>query len=449
VQDLKELVERIEPTPESRGDWDAVVWKARRRRRPVLFGSLAGVATVAVALFALVLFEPWGAESRTFLERALAAVDDGPVIHAVLRHGEGGTNVDLQTGERMRVHGETEIWYDPKRKVIRVVSRLGDTITSDHVSEQEHASRELIALARDYRTALESGSARIAGEDVLDGEKVTWVVVVAEMLPHAGGPLREWTQQVAVSQDTFKPVATRDAIGGKPAAHTLQRVLELESLPASEVDLVVPKERVEETGFHAGHEPIAVDRAPEVLGRPPLWLGQDHAALPLRQASKTWLRRGSYKAVLLEGQAAEDAKACRLGPGGRSRIEETNPACERHRARVREGRGGLRIQGNSVYAYERVDWSEKHFGVSFTYGDEKDVFVPLTSSTEPYVHLSEATDRAALLQGAAYFPPPGVVSLSFGGRSGSLVIDGLYVVIHASSPELVLSAARALEPMPG
>jgi hypothetical protein len=446
MQDLKEAVDRIERLRDERGDWEAVVRDARRPR-PVLLGSLAGIAIGAAALFALVLLQPWGAERQTFLERALAAVDDGPVIHAVLRHGGGGTNVHLETGERTPVHGETEIWYDPNRKVIRVASRLGDTVTGDHVFQQERASRELIALARDYRTALESGSARIAGEDVLDGQNVTWVVVVAEMVPHAGGPLREWTQQVAVSQQTFKPVATRDAIGGEPAAGTLQRVLELESLAASEVDLVVPKERLEETGLQAGHEPIAVERAPDVLGRAPLWLGREHAGLPLRQASETWLRRGRHKAVLLEGQAAEDAKACRLGPGGPTRIEEANEGCERHRARVREGRGGFGGQGDSVYEYERVIWSEKHRGVSFTYGGEEDVYGPLTASTKPYVHLSEATDRSALFRGAAYFPPPGFVSLSEGVRSGSLMVDGVYVVIHASSPELVLSAAKALKPM--
>jgi hypothetical protein len=441
MQELKDAVDRIEPMPDERGDWDAVRRDARRRR-PVLLGSLAGVALAAAALFALVLFEPWAGEQRTFIERALAAVDDGPVIHAVLRHGEGGTNVHLETGARTPVHGETEIWYDPRRKVIRVVSRLGGAVTSDHVFQQEQASRELIALARDYRTALESGAARIAGVDVIDGEKVTWVVIVAEMLPHAGGPLREWTQQVAVSQETFKPVATRDAIGGEPAAGTLQRVLELESLPADEVDLVVPKERIEETGVQAGHDPIPLERTPDALGRPPLWLGPQHAGLPLRQASHTWLRRGSSKAVLLEGQAAEDARSCRLGPGQLPRIEDRSEACKR----LLDSAGGLHIQGNSVYAYERFEWSEKHFGVSLTYGDEADVFGPLKASTKPYVHLSQATDRIALFRGAAYFPPPRFVSLA-GGRSGSLVVDGVYVVIHASSPDLVLSAARALKPM--
>jgi hypothetical protein len=441
MQDLKDLVERLEPMPEEQGDWDAVVRDARRRR-PALLRSAAGVAAAAAALFALVLFQPWAVERRSFLERALAAVDDGPVIHAVLRGQWGGMNVDLKTGERTPVHGENEIWYDPRRKVIRVVSRLGGTITGDHVFQQERASRELIALARDYRTALESGSARIAAEDVLEGEKVTWVVVVAEVLPHASGPLREWTQQVAVSQDTFKPVATRDAIGGKPAAGTLQRVLALESLPASAVDLVVPKERIEENSFQGGRDPIAVDRAADVLGRAPLWLGPEHAGLPLTRANETWLRRGRHKETLLEGQAAEDAKVCRLGPGGRSRIEEPNEACER----FREGRGGIRIQSDSVYLLDGVEWGEKHPGVSFTYGAEEDVYGPLKPSTKPYVHLSQATDRAALFRGAAYFPPPGFASLA-GGRSASLVADGIHVVIYASSPELVLSAARALKPM--
>jgi hypothetical protein len=441
MQDLKNAVDRFEPMPTEQGDWDGVVREARRRR-PVLLGSVAGVGLASAALFALILFQPWSVEQRTFLERALAAVDDGPVIHALLRHGEGATNVNLETGGRTRVYGEAEIWYDPERGRIRVATLLGGTVTHESVYEEDHASRELIALGRDYKAALESGSARTAGEEVIDGERVTWVVVVAEMLPHAGGPLREWTQQVAVSQETFKPVATRDAIGGEPVGHTMQRVLELEALPADEVDLELPKERLEEAVFQGGGDPIPLDRAAGALGRAPVWLGRQHAGLPLRKTAETWLRRGTYKETLLEGQAAEDAKACRLRPGGLSRIEEPSDACER----ARERGSGFSQRGDTVYAHGRPVFGPKRFGVSLTYGDEEDVFGPLEASTKPYVHLSQATDRSALLRGAAYFPPPGFVSLA-GGRSGSLVVDGLYVVIHASSPELVLSAARALKPM--
>src|SRR5918999_6159900 len=139
MQDVKDVVERIEPAPAERGDWDAVVRDARRRR-PIVVGSLAGIATAAAVLFALVLFQPWSSDRRTFLERALAAVDDGPVIHAVLRGDWGGTNVNLETGERTPVHGENEIWYDRQRKLIRLVSRLGETVTHDRIYEQDQAS---------------------------------------------------------------------------------------------------------------------------------------------------------------------------------------------------------------------------------------------------------------------------------------------------------------------
>jgi hypothetical protein len=440
MRELKEALERLEPMPTDPGDW-AAVRRAARRRRPVLVGSVAGVAVTAAALFALVLFQPWSTDHRTFLERALAAVDDGPIIHAVLRHGEGATNLNLETGERTPVHGETEIWYDPQRGRIRVATLLGGTVTHESVHDDGGASRELIALARDYKAALQSGTARTAGEGVIDGERVTWMVVVAEMLPHAGGPLREWTQQVAVSQETFKPVATQDAIDGERVGHTLQRVLELEALPAEEFDLELPKERLEEAAFQGGGNPIPLERAAVVLGRAPVWLGREHAGLALRGTAETWLRRGTFKETLLEGQAAEDAKACRVGPGGLSRIEEPTAACERARAR----RSGFSQRGDTVYAHGPTIWGSKRLGVSFTYGDEEDVFGPLEASTKPYVHLTQSTDRSALLRGAAYFPPPGFVSL--GSRSGALVVDGIYVVIHASSPELVLSAAHALEPM--
>jgi hypothetical protein len=408
MQDVKEVVERIEPVPAERGDWEAVV-RAARRRRPVLVGSLAGIAAAAGALFVLVLFQPWSTDRRTFLERALAAVDDGPVIHAVLRGDWGGTNVDLETGARTPLHGENEIWYDRQRKLIRLVSRLGETVTHDRVYEQDRASPELIALGRDYRAALESGSARIAGEDIIDGQKVTWVVVVREMLPDSSDQqLHEWTVQIAVSNETFKPVATRDTRDGKPGPGALQRVLELEAVPAEEVDLTVPKDRVEDVVYKGGKEPIAVDRAADVLGRTPVWLGREHAGLPLAHASETWIREGRQKAT------------------------EHGP----------------------------VAFGEKELGVSLFYGAlgddpstyRKDV-TPLES--EPFVRINETTEVPAFvlggarIVGGAYFSSEGTVFLAAGGRHGTTRSDGLYVVIQASSEELILSAARALKPMPG
>jgi hypothetical protein len=446
MQDVKDVVERIEPAPAERGDWDAVVRDARRRR-PIVVGSLAGIATAAAVLFALVLFQPWSTDRRTFLERALAAVDDGPVIHAVLRGDWGGTDVDLTTGARTPAHGENEIWYDARRGRVRMVSRLGATVLHDNVYESDRASPELVALGRDYKAALESGSARTAGQGVIDGHSVTWVVVKAEVLPHGDGKLREWTQQVAVSNETFKPVATQDFVdGGKAGKGSLQRVLKVEALSAGDVEFAAPSSSILGP-FNGGEEPITREAVSGVLGRAGVWLGEEHAGLRLARVSETFVRQGKQSERALTGPAADDAKACAAAARRGERRE--SDACRR----MRDRRHGFSIRGNTVYQHGPVEWGEKKRGVALFYGTlgddpstyHKDV-VPQES--EPYVKVSLTTEIPKMIVGGAYFPDEGTVFIGAGNRQGNLRHDGLFVVITASSPELIVPAARALKPMP-
>jgi hypothetical protein len=445
MQDVKEVVERIEPVPVERGDWDAVVRDARRRR-PVLVGSLAGIAAAAGALFVLVLFQPWSTERQTFLDRALAAVDDGPVIHAVLRGDWGGTNVDLATGERTPVHGENEIWYDRRRGLIRTVSRLGATVIHDSVYEKD-ASPELVALARDYKAALESGSARTTGQDVIDGQPVTWVVVEARMLPHGDGKLREWTQQVAVSNETFKPVATQDFVDdGKAGKGSLQRVIEVEALPADAVEFASPSSGIEGP-FTGRDDPIAREEVADVLGRAGLWLGEEHSGLRLARVGQTSVRQGKRSERALTGPEAEDAKECARAMRRGERLE--SEACRR----MRDQRHGFSIRGNTVYQQGPVVWGEAKRGVTLFYGtlgDDPSTYrnVRVPRESEPFVKVSVSTELPKIVVGGAYFPPGGHVFIGAGNRQGNLRYDGLYVVVEASTPELIVSAARALKPMP-
>jgi hypothetical protein len=445
MQELRELVERLEPKPDAPGNWEAVVRDARASRRTALVRFLPAVAIAAGALFALALFQPWESDNPTLLERALAAVDDGPVLHVVFRGEWGGTLVDLETGERRPVHGENETWYDPERELVHTISRLGETVQHDGVFDPGRVPHELVALGRDYQTALRSGSARIAGRDVIDGEPVTWITIHSELLPDTDGKRHEWAQQVAVSNDTFKPVATRDTRDGRPPPGGVQRVIELEMLPAGEGDFTAGEgPNLDGAAFQQGSQPIAVERAPTVLGRTPLWLGEEHADLPLAQVSETSLRRGRQVEKVLTGPAAEDAKACARA-ARRAGTREGSPACER----MRERRHGLSIRGDTVYEHGPVEWGEKQVGVSYFYGTLGDD--PSTYHRDlgkrPHVTITESTWLPSHFPGGTYFPPEGSLFISVAGLHASLRIDGLYVVIQASSEELILSAARALEPM--
>ena len=108
---VAELLERLTPGYDDRsGRWESVFDDARPRSRPLRLGiGVAAAATLAVA----VLTWPFQAEQGGVLERALAAVGEGPVLHVVLRGEWGGTLVDLRTGARTPVHGENESGTTP------------------------------------------------------------------------------------------------------------------------------------------------------------------------------------------------------------------------------------------------------------------------------------------------------------------------------------------------
>jgi hypothetical protein len=450
MRELRDALDWMQPKPAVHGDWGAVLRDANVRRPRRVARPLAAVALAAAGLFALALFQPWDAENRTFLERALAVVDDGPVLHTVLRGEWGGTLVDLETGERRPVHGENEVWYDPDRGLVHTISRLGASVQYERVYDPGEAPAELVALGREYREALQSGSARVAGQGTVDGTRVTWITIRSKMLPDsADGKLHEWAHQVAVSHETFRPVATRETRDGRPGPGTEQRVLKLEMLPAGEGDFSAPPDDNRDGAVYSeSREPIAREQAARALGRTPLWLGREHAGLPFAQASRTTTRTGRQEERPLTGRAAQDALGCR------ARVERagtrSGPECASMRAR----RQSLVIRGDKVYALGPVQWGEAQTGVVFFYvtvGDDPSTFrqdaIPLWK--RPHVTLTETTTLSPVARGGSYDPPDESVFIAAGGRIGSVRVDGVYVSIQASSEELILSAARALEPMPG
>jgi hypothetical protein len=414
MPDMKELIEQFEPAPTERGAWAAVVRDAGVRRSPVVLRPLTGFAAAAAALIALALFQPWQSDSPNLLERALAAVDDGPVLHVKLRGDWGGTTVDLETGERTAVHGESESWYDPQQNLVHTIVTLGGAVQSEQLYEPIKTPEPLAALARDYRESLRSGTARVTGEDVVDGEPVSWITIHSEQLPDvADGKLHEWAQQVAVSQETAEPIATRETRDGRPGPFTGQRVLSLEMLPAGDGDFTEPAEDSLASAsfiFQPFGERLTVDRAAEVLGRKPLWSSRRVGELELRGLGLT------------ESQAF--------------------------------GRSKVRRDGRRIRVIERGNLIEHVRGVVLFYGELGDN--PLTNREDPgprweqpHVAITQSVQPLMNPRGGRYVPPEGAIFLRAGGGAGFLKTDGVYVTIEAPNEELILKAARSLEPMPG
>jgi hypothetical protein len=415
MRDVRDALDRMQPTPEARGDWDAVLRDANVRRRSGFVRPIAAFAAAASALFALALLQPWEGEGPTVLERALAAVDDGPVLHAVLRGEWGGTLVNLETGSRKPVHGENEFWYDPDRNLVHQISRLGDAVQFEHVYKPKEPPPDLFALTQEYRQALESGTARLAGEGVVDDIDVYWITIRSRMdLDVADGKLHGWTEQIAVSRETYKPVALRDTRDGKPVPMTGRRVLELEMLPAGDGDFSGPRN----SPFHGlafSYQPFAgtlsAAEAEEVLGRRPLWSGPRVGKLELARLGLTEMRSFRVRQV-----KKKNGVVLVRGP----------------RVEVDSARGIVLFYGeigdNPDTYREDVGplWDRPH--------------VAITETSRPSFGSREL---------GGYVPPEGSLFLAAGGRGGLLEVGGVYVRIAAPSEELVLSAARALEPMPG
>jgi hypothetical protein len=401
MKDVETTLARLVPEPACMSDWDAVLRDARpRRRSPFLQLAVAtGIACVA----ALFVVAPWrGSERVGILDRALAAVGDGPVLHVVLREDWGGTLVDLKTGERTPLYGEREVWFDPDRGLVHQISRFGGVVEYEEVYPRNKKDRELTALWQDYRGALERGTARVVGEAVVDGVPVYWIIVQSQMLPDvADNKNHELAQQVAISRVNFKPVAMKWTRDRKAPQGTSEHILRFETVPRDPADFKGPEiPQTPQSGrpMMFGSTPMAFASATRILGRAPYWLGSEYAGLPLAETRKEFFAVGRPPAV-------------------------------------------------------------EHTGVTFFYGtlgDDPSTFkkdsTPLW--TKPYLEITQTTDRELLTRGAPmkYAPPEGSLLLRSGGYFGSggsgyFVRDGVYITIRAASDKLILDAARALRPV--
>src|SRR2546423_11631297 len=100
------ILDRFVTAPAGDGDWGAVVRDANlaspRNRRRLGAEAAIGVAVIAVALVALLAPSRHGGGS--IVERARAAIGNGPVLHIVMRYPVPRyTVVDLKTGRERPV----------------------------------------------------------------------------------------------------------------------------------------------------------------------------------------------------------------------------------------------------------------------------------------------------------------------------------------------------------
>jgi hypothetical protein len=113
----RELVDVLADRPDLLAIADAVAeTKPRRKRRPS--GVIALAAALAAAA-AVALVAPWGNRGPDVVERALAAIGTGPVLHAVVEYSGDDAIVDLETGRSVKRVHRTEFWYDDANRSLR------------------------------------------------------------------------------------------------------------------------------------------------------------------------------------------------------------------------------------------------------------------------------------------------------------------------------------------
>jgi len=249
---------------------------------------------VVVAACAVLLLAPWRGGAPSVVDRALAAVGAGPVVHAVVEYSwPQDVVVDLKTGaEQERVHRH-EFWYDEQGRQLlhRSLTDGGEPI--DYlISGPALAVRldpALTGFATRYRAALASGEARITGDTILDDRPAKRI----EFAPDSSGSVEE----VLVDAETYAPLRFSSTYrGGRRSPEW--RVLTVEAIARDPSIFREASARPRATaGEVTESRKTSLAEATRALGAKPLWLGPSFAgkALGSIELSETtaWLSDGS------------------------------------------------------------------------------------------------------------------------------------------------------------
>jgi hypothetical protein len=265
---------------------------SRRRRRGLVL--LAPAFVVLVAAAAVVLAAPWRHGPLT-TERALAALGHLPVIHAVVqqpleRGGEPTPSisvVELATGRERPVSQRTEYWYDEQRHELRVRLLVGGTLlpgaeylqtptgfyTDRGVQHPDHQSEldpALAAFATGYREALNSGTATVVGDEVVDGHDATIL-----RFPVREDPAGKVMEEVAVSKDDYRPLRIRWFSGEPPAWSDAPRVIAIETVARDPRDFEAPTPGAPRPARQSGADVARLEpaQAANALGVTGFWPG--------------------------------------------------------------------------------------------------------------------------------------------------------------------------------
>jgi hypothetical protein len=424
--ELEDRLERLvdafpDPTPEAeerarRAAVDALPHGSRRRRRRAFALLPAAAVAVTVAIVA-VLAAPWQ-DSPLATERALAALGDHPVVHAIVEHpGSEVTVIDLASVRQRSEPQRSEYWYDDERDLLRVRLTVGGKLLpggeflqtpegffTDRGARQGQGrppqlDPALEGFASRYRHALESGEATVVGEEVVDGRDA----VILRFSLRAGPSGEQISEDVAVDAGDYRPLRFRFSSSEVEATRWSQapRVVEIETIARDPRDFARPEPAEPRPGTQTGVEErtLTPAQAATALGRSALWPGPAVEGVELAQIEQIrvttrWTNGDvseGYALVFRYGESEEDA--------------------------YREGKPSLIVtEGTSA----EESWA---FGL-------------LGGSPEP---------GELRLVGTAFRKPGGIEGMVW---FGSMQRDGVYISMRSPQRELIVAAARSMTPLP-
>jgi hypothetical protein len=305
-----ELRERVEALidDDTEPDWPDVVARAGAvERRRLDARRIAGVVMLALLIAAVAALLPGrigtGRRHVDVVAQALAAVSQGPVLHAVLQVPAGQTwfspghpqptvdVLDLGSGQTRPVISQMELWYDPDRGLALQVDSVDGTVAwqslqtptanfddRGHV-EQSKAPAQidpgLAAFLKGYKQALVDGTATDAGPGTVAGRAVEWL----RFPPQSSESVPE---EVAVDRATFAAVAMRAVCPQCTLTPPTYTIATLEGVARGAVDFAPPKAvNPHPVALYAGsYELGTLDGASGFLGHDVYWPGQSVAGLP-------------------------------------------------------------------------------------------------------------------------------------------------------------------------
>jgi hypothetical protein len=412
-EDWYAVLDRAEVAPAAR--------RAPRVRLTMFARAGVGAVTTAALVFAAILFWPSTGQPRV-LDRALAAIGNGPIIHVTYRFKKDYEYVDLKTGRRTRPYQVYEEWLAPSgalRRAYHLNGRLEVTVSAPGKNTLSgHEKQTYSGILDGYRKALENGTATLSAKTRFQGRDIYWVRFKGQKMLNVSNHksrYQNWALEVAIDAATYRPVYLYETINGHPQPITGQEIVSVETLPSGSVDFT-PTGKSHGGSLAMGGSPVNpvdltaeldTDAPTKALGATPIWLGQSY--------------RGQKLAFLRTGKVTWGFAPSSVRP--RDMKLHHTPAVE------------LCYGSTAVTTISR-----NHHA---TYCDYRGPHVLLQETLKPIPGFGWAVGPNSDINTI----PEGSLLVFSGGGSGLIIENRVYISINAESESAAVAAARALGPL--